>query len=177
MKRKTPPRSHRLTHIDEQGRARMVDVGAKPVVRRTAIAEAFLRAAPGTIDAVLGGKLPKGDAPAVARIAGVLAAKRCDELIPLCHTLPLDDASVAFERAGPGALRIIATASATARTGVEIEALTAALIAAVALYDMAKAIDKNIEITDARVVSKTKSEPAGLTAKRRPAARPRTNRG
>lgn len=176
MPRKYPRSSQpKLTHLDQRGAARMVDVGAKAVEARTAIAEALLRAAPTTVDAILEGGLPKGDAAAVARLAGILAAKRCDELIPLCHSLAIEHASIEFARAGPGAVRVTATVSTTARTGVEMEAITAALIAAAALYDMAKAIDKDMSIDGARLVSKTKTDPLTPTSRR--AGRPRRTRG
>jgi len=145
-----------LSHLDERGRLRMVDVGAKPPMRREAIAEGFLVAASATLDRLEGGDLPKGEALAVAHVAAVLAAKRCDELIPLCHTLPLDRVAVTFERAAPDRLKIVATVSAVARTGVEMEALTAVSIAALTLYDMTKAIDKQMSIGDIRVARKTK---------------------
>ena len=148
-----------LTHLDTQGRARMVDVGHKPPMKRVAIAEGFLVAAKATIDRLMtkgGSDLPKGEALGVARIAGIQAAKRCDALIPLCHTLPLDAVSVDFARAAPTRVRITATASITAKTGVEMEALTAVSVAALTLYDMAKAIDKSMRIEGVRLVSKTK---------------------
>lgn len=135
----------------------MVDVGGKPVEHRTAAAEGFLVARPETLDRLLAGDLPKGEALAAARVAGILAAKRCDELIPLCHTLPLDAVSVDFERAAPDRLRIIGRASITARTGVEMEALMAVLIAALTLYDMTKAVDKGMMIEGVRLAEKTKS--------------------
>jgi cyclic pyranopterin monophosphate synthase len=149
-----------LSHVDAQGRARMVDVGDKPVVKREAIAEGFLIAAPATLDRLMKGDLPKGDALAVARVAGITAAKRCDELIPLCHTLPLDAVNVDFERVGgigKDRVRITAAARISARTGVEMEALVAVSIAALTLYDMTKAIDKAMRIEGVRVVHKTKS--------------------
>jgi cyclic pyranopterin phosphate synthase len=146
----------RMTHTDERGRVRMVDVGDKPPMRREATAEGFFRADPRSLDALEAGELPKGEALATARIAGVLAAKRCDELIPLCHSLPLDQANVAFGRSEPGSIRILATVSTTARTGVEMEALTAVSVAALTLYDMTKAIDKNLRIDGIRLVEKSK---------------------
>lgn len=145
-----------LTHIDEQGRAGMVDVSAKPAVRREAIAEGFLIAAPTTIDRLLAGDVPKGEAIAVARIAGVQGAKRCAELIPLCHPLPIEQVSVSFDRAGDDRIRIEGGAVVIARTGVEMEALTAVSIAALALWDMAKAIDADLRIEGISLVSKTK---------------------
>jgi cyclic pyranopterin phosphate synthase len=148
--------SEGLSHVNERGEARMVDVGAKPPVRREAVAEGFLCAAPATLDRILAGTLPKGEALAVARVAGIAAAKRCDELIPLCHTLPLDAVNLRIERAGPDRLRVEATATITARTGVEMEALTAVAVAALTLYDMTKAVDRNLRIEGIRVVRKEK---------------------
>ena len=150
--------SDELTHIDEQGRARMVDVGGKPPMRRTAIAEGYFCATPETLDRLLAGDLPKGEALSVARIAGIQAAKRCDALIPLCHTLPLDCVSVDFDRAEPERLRVEATATITAKTGVEMEALTAVSIAALTLYDMTKAIDRKLRIEGIRLVKKEKQD-------------------
>jgi cyclic pyranopterin phosphate synthase len=132
-------------------------------MRRQAVAEGFFCAARATLDRLMAGDLPKGEALAAARIAGIQAAKKCDELIPLCHTLPLDAVAVDFERAGPDRLRIIATASITAKTGVEMESLTAVAIAALTLYDMTKAIDKSMRIEGVRLVSKAKSPSSVLT--------------
>ena len=147
-----------LTHLDDQGRARMVDVGAKPPMRRLAVAEGFFCAKAKTLDRLIAGDLPKGEGLAVARIAAIQAAKRCDALIPLCHTLPLDQVRVDFERAAPGRLRIEAEVSITARTGVEMEALLAVSIAALTLYDMTKGIDRELRIEDVRLVRKEKTE-------------------
>ncbi len=146
----------RLTHLDDAGAARMVDVGGKPLTRRRAVAEALLRAAPATLDRIVAGDLPKGEAIAVARIAGIQAAKRCDELIPLCHGLPLDAVDVEIERTAPETLRVVATARTVARTGVEMEALTAAAVAALTLYDMTKAIDRGLVVDGLRLLEKTK---------------------
>jgi cyclic pyranopterin phosphate synthase len=146
-----------LTHLDEKGRARMVDVGAKESVKRKALAEGFFCAASETLDLLESGRLPKGEALAVARVAAIQAAKRCDELIPLCHPLPLDVVNVDFQRAGPGRFRIEAKVSTTARTGVEMEALTAVSVAALTLYDMTKAVDKALNIEGIRLVSKEKA--------------------
>lgn len=143
-----------LTHIDEHGRARMVDVSGKAVTRRVATAQAVLTMLPGTLEKIRQNELAKGDALAVARVAGVLAAKRVDELIPLCHSLPLADVSVDFEFC-ENELRILTSATTVAQTGVEMEALTAATVAALTVYDMAKAVDKRIVIEDVHLVSKT----------------------
>lgn len=151
-----PASRDRLTHIDARGAARMVDVGDKPIVKREAIAEGFLIAAPATLDRLMNADLPKGDALAVARVAGISAAKKCDDLIPLCHTLPLDSVNVDFERAGDDRVRITATARISAKTGVEMESLLAVSIAALTLYDMTKAIDKAMRIEGVRLVRKMK---------------------
>jgi cyclic pyranopterin phosphate synthase len=145
-----------LTHLDEKGQARMVDVGAKEPVKRKALAEGFFCAARETLDLLESGELPKGEALAVARVAAIQAAKRCDELIPLCHPLPLEVVDVAFERAGPARLRIEVSVATTAKTGVEMEALSAVSVAALTLYDMTKSVDQALRIEDIRLVSKQK---------------------
>jgi len=145
-----------FSHLDERGQAKMVDVGAKPPMRRTAEAEGWIRMAPETVEAIRLGSLPKGDVLCAARIAGILAAKRVDELIPLCHPLPLDAAAVDFELE-QDAIRIIASARCDAKTGVEMEALTAASIAALTIYDMCKSADKTMRIDGIRLVRKEKS--------------------
>lgn len=147
----------KLSHIDEHGRASMVDVGAKPIVHRRAVARGTFTARKTTIDAIMDGTTPKGEALPVARIAGIQAAKRCDALIPLCHSIPIDAVQVDFERISDTELRITAVASATARTGVEMEALTAVSVAGLTLYDMTKAIDKQLAITNIMLVEKTKT--------------------
>ncbi len=143
-----------LTHIDDQGRARMVDVSHKDATRRVARAQAVLSMHPETVQRVRDNTLAKGDALAVARVAGILAAKRVDELIPLCHTLPLSDVSVDFDFA-EASVTITTQAVTISQTGVEMEALTAATLAALTLYDMAKAIDKSLEISSVHLLSKT----------------------
>jgi cyclic pyranopterin phosphate synthase len=150
-----------LTHLDDRGRARMVDVGEKPPMRREAVAEGMFCAAAETLDRLLAGDLPKGEALAVARIAGIQAAKRCDELIPLCHTLPLDQVTVEFERVEAMQLRVVATARTTAKTGVEMEALAAVSVAALTLYDMTKAIDRDLRVEGVRLLRKSKQQAAG----------------
>lgn len=136
----------------------MVDVGDKPAVKRVATAAGDFVAQPSTLDRLLAGDLPKGEALAVARLAGIAAAKRTDEWIPLCHTLPLDCVSVDFERVAPDRLRVTATASLTGRTGVEMEALVAVSAACLTLYDMTKAVDKALRIEGVTLLSKTKGE-------------------
>ncbi len=150
----------RLTHLDAHGRAVMVDVSGKPIVRRRAVAEAFFHAAAATLDRIMAGDLPKGEALAVARLAGIQSAKRVDALIPLCHTLPLEHVEVSFERSAPDAIRIEAATLVTARTGVEMEALTAVSVAALTLWDMTKAIDTDLGINGTRLVLKEKAAPS-----------------
>ncbi len=145
-----------LSHIDEAGRARMVDVSAKADTARTATAEGALICSPETLDAALAGTTPKGAVISTAEIAGVMGAKRTAELIPLCHPLPLSkiEVSIAPDHALPG-FRVKAEAKTTAKTGVEMEALTAVSIACLTLFDMLKAVDRNMSIVGVRVVSKT----------------------
>ncbi|MBC7782974.1 MAG: cyclic pyranopterin monophosphate synthase MoaC [Burkholderiales bacterium] len=150
----------KLSHIDSKGRAKMVDIGDKLPMRRVAIAEGVVHMSASTLRAIVANKIAKGEVLAVARVAGIMAAKRCGELIPLCHPLSLDAVTVDFDlpkrRTGIVGLRIRATASITAKTGVEMEALTAVSVAALTIYDMCKAIDKAMVIDDVRLVSKTK---------------------
>jgi cyclic pyranopterin monophosphate synthase len=145
-----------LSHVDESGAVRMVDVGAKEVSRRRATARAEVRMAAETARILR--ELPKGDALAAAQLAGIMAAKRTSELIPLCHPLPLTHVDVLLE-VGEESVEIVATAETTAQTGVEMEALTAASVAALTVYDMAKAVDKGMRIAEVVLVDKTK-EPA-----------------
>jgi cyclic pyranopterin phosphate synthase len=142
-----------LSHVDPSGAVRMVDVGDKPVSRRRAVASAEVRMAPETARRLR--ELPKGDALATAQLAGIMAAKRTSELIPLCHPLPLTHVDVSLE-VGDDAVTITASAETTAQTGVEMEALTAATVAALTVYDMAKAIDKEMSIGEVRLLEKTK---------------------
>ena len=145
-----------LSHIDEAGRARMVDVSAKAETARTASAEGALICRPATLDAALAGTTPKGAVISTAELAGVMGAKRTADLIPLCHPLPLSkiEVSIAPDHALPG-FRVKAEARTTARTGVEMEALTAVSIACLTLFDMLKAVDRSMSIVGVRVVSKT----------------------
>ena len=142
-----------LSHVDESGAVRMVDVGAKPLSRRRAVARAELRMAPATAQVLR--ELPKGDALAAAQLAGIMAAKRTSDLIPLCHPLPLSNVGVELQ-VRPDGVEIVAVAETTAQTGVEMEALTAASVAALTVYDMAKAIDKDMTIVEVRLLEKTK---------------------
>ena len=142
-----------LSHVDAEGGVRMVDVGGKALSRRRATARATVRMAPETARRLR--ELPKGDALATAQVAGIMAAKRTSELIPLCHPLPLTNVEVALE-VGEDAVEIVASAETTAQTGVEMEALTAASVAALTVYDMAKAVDKEMVVADVRLLEKTK---------------------
>ena len=142
-----------LSHVDEKGAVRMVDVSEKPQSRRRAVAEARVDMAPETAARLR--DLPKGDALATAQIAGIMAGKKTADLIPLCHPLPLSHVGVDLE-VGASEVRIVAVAETTAQTGVEMEALVAASVAALAIYDMAKAIDKRMVIREVRLLEKTK---------------------
>lgn len=160
MKRRSTPRrptskritvrrassARQLTHLDRRGAARMVDVSQKKITRRRAVASAWVHMAPATLRRITAGKLPKGDVFAVARLAGIAAAKRTPDFIPLCHILPLDAVEITLEPISAKTVCIRATAVARARTGVEMEALVAVSTAALALYDMCKAIDRGIVI-------------------------------
>ena len=146
----------KLTHLDDKGRARMVDVGEKAATTRTAVAEGFIAMTAETLALVISGEAKKGDVLAAARIAGIMAAKKTSELIPLCHPLALTKASVEFAPSDkPAGLHIRAEVSVTGPTGVEMEALTAVSVACLTIYDMAKAADKAMEITDIRLLKKT----------------------
>ena len=150
------PDEESLTHVGPDGAARMVDVSAKPETAREAIAEGVIRMRAETLSAIRGNQLKKGDVLAVARIAGVMAAKRTAELIPLCHPIPLDDLQIAIENEdGLPGIRVTATARSTGRTGVEMEALIAVSVALLTIYDMAKAVDRGMEIGGVALVRKT----------------------
>jgi cyclic pyranopterin phosphate synthase len=136
----------RFSHFDEQGASRMVDVSEKPATRRTARATGIVRMLPTTLAAICDGAVKKGDVREVARLAGIMAAKRTAELIPLCHPLPLESIALQLESAGDDALRIESTVEVTAKTGVEMEALTAVSVAALTVYDMCKAVDRGMVI-------------------------------
>jgi cyclic pyranopterin phosphate synthase len=153
----------KLTHLDEVGKARMVDVGEKPVTARRAMAEGFVLLLPETVRAIAEERVPKGEVLAVARVAGIMAAKRTGNLIPLCHPLPVESVEVDFDlpafdpEAGEERvrLRVKAVATISAKTGVEMEALTAVAVAALTIYDMCKAIDKGMVIDGVRLIEKT----------------------
>ncbi len=144
----------KLSHLNEAGEANMVDVSAKEETRRTAVAEGRIRMAPATLREILGHGTPKGDVLAVARVAGIQGAKRCADLIPLCHPLPLSKVTVEFSAEGEDCLQVRAECRVTGRTGVEMEALTAVSVAALTVYDMCKALDKGMVIEQVRLVHK-----------------------
>ena len=152
----------KLTHLDEKGAARMVDVGHKPVTAREAVAEGFVLLRPETVRAIAEERVPKGEVLGTARIAGIMAAKRCGELIPLCHPLPVESVEVSFdipelEPAGsePVRLHVKATARISGKTGVEMEALTAAGVAALTIYDMVKGLEKGVTIAKLQLLEKS----------------------
>jgi cyclic pyranopterin phosphate synthase len=146
-----------LTHVDEHGAARMVDVAGKAVTHRRAIAEAVIHMRPETLAMIVEGRAPKGDVFAVARVAGIMAAKRTSDLIPMCHPLALTHASVDFEPVGNG-VRILASVETSGQTGVEMEALTAVGVAALTLYDMCKAVDRGMTVDGLGLVLKEGGE-------------------
>ncbi len=155
-KNKSRPAPARLTHLDARGRIAMVDVGAKAVTRREAVARGQVVMEPATLAAIIGGSLAKGEALAAARIAGIMAAKRTHEMIPLCHQIALDVVEIEFRPSrNSSALEIEARAVTSARTGVEMEAMAAVSVAALTIYDMAKSIDRAMEIGAIRLVSKS----------------------
>lgn len=143
-----------LTHLDAEGKAQMVDVSEKQETARRAVARGFVRLAPETIQLLRDNRVPKGDALAVARIAGIMAAKRTSELIPLCHPLPLTRVAVELKITDDG-VEIEAEVAVTGKTGVEMEALTAVSVAALTLYDMVKAVDRAAVLTDIRLTEKS----------------------
>ena len=154
----------RLTHVDAKGAARMVDVGAKAVTERRAVARGLLRVSPETMALVRDGGTPKGDVLAAARLAGIMAAKKTSELIPLTHPLPITHATVelTLEREG---IAIEATVATAAQTGVEMEALTAVSIAGLTLYDMLKSVERGARLTDVRLIEKTGGKSGTFRAK------------
>jgi cyclic pyranopterin phosphate synthase len=153
----------KLTHLDESGAAHMVDVGAKAATARRAVASGRITMSADALAAIRAGNAPKGDVLATARIAGIMAAKRTGELIPLCHPLGLEAVTVDFEYEA-NAIRATATASLTGKTGVEMEAMTAVSVALLTIYDMAKAIDKGMVISDVRLIAKTGGKSGDWTA-------------
>jgi len=147
----------KFSHLNDDGKARMVDIGGKPVQRRQATAAAHIRLCPETIALIRENQIRKGDVLAVARVAAIAGAKRTAELIPLCHNIPIDHVEVQFT-VGDSGIEIIAAASTEAKTGIEMEALNAAAIAALTIYDMCKAVDKQMIIGDLRLLSKEKHD-------------------
>jgi len=144
----------KLTHIDDTGAAHMVDVGGKTPTERRAVAETTVEMQPETLQLIMEGGLPKGDVLAAVRLAGIMAAKKTSDLIPLCHPLQITSVKIAIEPMNKRSLRIEATVKVSGQTGVEMEALTAASVAALTLYDMAKAVDKSMVITSTRLLLK-----------------------
>lgn len=148
-------RRTRLSHLDARGRARMVDVGEKPITRREALARAEVHMQPSTLELIRKGEIAKGEVLAVARVAGIMAAKRTCEIIPLCHPLPIEAAAVDFRTPRRGVLEIEACVRVSGKTGVEMEALAAVAAAALAVYDMCKAVDRGMTITAVRLIEKS----------------------
>ncbi len=144
-----------LSHLDKNGNARMVDVSAKDETAREALASALVRMRPETLALIQAGEMPKGDVFACARVAGIMAAKRTPELIPMCHPIPITKASVDFEVLAEDTLRITARVKSTYRTGVEMEALTAASVAALTVYDMCKSVDRGMQILQIQLEQKS----------------------
>ncbi|HVN83526.1 MAG TPA: cyclic pyranopterin monophosphate synthase MoaC [Candidatus Binatia bacterium] len=147
--------ARRLSHVDARGQVQMVDVGAKPVTERIAVARATVRMRPETLRLITSRRVAKGDALAAARVAGIMAAKRTAELIPLCHPLPVEVVGIDFAPRGAAALEITARVKMSGKTGVEMEALTAVSIAALTIYDMCKAVDRGLTITDVQLIEKS----------------------
>ena len=161
----TPAPQPRLTHLDESGAARMVDVGAKPETQRVAVARGSVQMADDTLRLIRSNGFEKGDVIGIARVAGIMAAKQVPQLIPLCHAIPLDGVDVGFAfDAEDGRVNIEATARTTARTGVEMEALTAVSVAALTIYDMCKSVDRGMRIEGVRLVSKSGGRSGDFTA-------------
>jgi cyclic pyranopterin phosphate synthase len=155
--------SNKLTHFDAEGRAVMVDVGDKPVTSRAATARARVVMQPATLVMIRAGTAKKGDVLGVARLAGIMAAKRTAELIPLCHPLPITNVTIDLEPTGGDTVEISATVKTTGQTGVEMEALTAASVAALTVYDMCKAVDRAMRIEGLRVVAKSGGKSGDFT--------------
>lgn len=143
-----------LTHLNEAGEVHMVDVGDKAITDREAVAEGFVAMSPDLAERFVTGDLPKGDAAAVARVAGIMAAKKTADLIPLCHPIPLTGVEVALEQSGRG-IRVVASVRTTGRTGVEMEAMTAVAVAALTIYDMVKGVERGVTIEKVRLLRKS----------------------
>ncbi len=151
----TRSEENKLTHIDESGRARMVDVGSKPDTARIAVARGTVKMKPETFDLIKNGQVSKGDVLAVAQVAGISAAKQTPHLIPMCHPIAIDSVAMEFDLVEPGAVEITATVKCTGKTGVEMEAVTAVSVAALTIYDMCKAVDRGMRIENVRLVKKS----------------------
>ncbi len=163
-RREAPPVNLTLTHLDEQGRAKMVDVGWKPVTDREAVARGSVQMLPATLRLIVDGQVKKGDVFTIAQLAGIMGAKRTAELIPLCHPLPLNKVDVELEAdVANSRVNITATASTSGKTGVEMEALTAVSVAALSVYDMCKAMDRGMQIGPVRLVSKRGGQSGDVT--------------
>ena len=145
----------KLTHLDENGAAHMVNIGAKPVTQREAVAQSVLTMQPETLRMILDGTAPKGDVFACARIAGIMAAKRTAELIPMCHPIPIESVDIAIEAVSETQVRVVSTLRCSHKTGIEMEALTAASVAALTIYDMCKAVDRGMRIDETLLLHKT----------------------
>ena len=145
----------KLTHLDENGAAHMVNIGAKPVTQREAVAQSVLTMQPETLRMILDGTAPKGDVFACARIAGIMAAKRTAELIPMCHPIPIESVDIAIEAVSETQVRVVSTLRCSHKTGIEMEALTAASVAALTVYDMCKAVDRGMRIDETLLLHKT----------------------
>ena len=161
---RNPGASIALTHLDEQGRAKMVDVGWKPITDREAVARGHVQMLPETLRLIMEGQVKKGDVFTIAQLAGIMGAKRTSELIPLCHPLPLNKVDVELEADEANCrVNITATASTSGKTGVEMEALTAVSIAALSVYDMCKAVDRGMQIGSVRLASKRGGQSGDIT--------------
>jgi len=153
-----------LSHLNEQGEASMVNIGEKASSARYALAQAVLKMQPETLLLITSNGLPKGDAFAAARIAGIMAAKKTNELIPLCHNIPIDSVEVTFKVAEPDTLVILAAAQCTYKTGIEMEAMTAVSIAALTVYDMCKAVDRGMTVSEIKLLEKRGGKSGTYTA-------------
>lgn len=145
----------KLTHLDEQGAAHMVDVGAKDITQRTASAQAIVTMKPETLRMIADGRAPKGDVFACARIAGIMAAKRTSDLIPMCHPIPIDSVAIEIEPVSETKIRLVSTLRCTHKTGIEMEALTAVSVAALTIYDMCKAVDRGMRVDEVLLLHKS----------------------
>lgn len=155
---------HNLTHLNEKGEAHMVDISEKGISKRVATAQSTLFMRAETLSQILDGTLPKGDVISTARIAGIMAAKKCSDLIPMCHPLPVTGVEMTFDVISDREIAVAATVKTTGKTGVEMEALTAASVAALTIYDMAKAIDKGIIIRETKLLAKSGGKSGDYTA-------------